>query len=123
MKPELQPDKRSKYTELLIGLMEQIREGFIAELKMNPDDAKKAAEIAIEMIREHAGGGLLYIGKGHLFAVTEKHWRIYNKFSGANHTQLAREFGVTERHIYSIIERCQGEVFEKSQLKLFAVNE
>ena len=112
-------EKRGKFSTLLAELADQIAAGYREELKMSPEDAKRAADMAIEMIRTHAGGGALYIAKGHLWAVTEKHRRIYRRFTGANHGQLAREFGLTERMIYTIVERVGREEFERKQCKLF----
>ena len=112
-------EKRGKFSQLLVELGEQITTGYMEELKMKAEDAKRAADMALEVIRAHAGGGALYIAKGHLFAVTEKHRRIYRRFSGVNHAQLAREFDLTERQIYSIIAMVGQEEFEKKQQKLF----
>lgn len=112
-------DKRGKFSSLLVELTEQIAVGFQEELKMSPEDARRAAELAMEMIKDHAGGGAIYIAKGHLHAITEKHRRIHRRFTGANHAQLAREFGLTERQIYTIVERVGREEFERKQIKLF----
>lgn len=118
-KPAPQSAKRGKFSEYLEGILAQIRDGFIAELKMEPGRARQAAEIAVEMIRENAGGGILYIAKGHLWAVTERHRTIYRRFNGHNHYELSQEFGLSERQIYTIVERCQQEEFGKKQMTLF----
>lgn len=112
-------ERRGKFSSLLSDLGDQITEGYIQELRMDAAAARRAANIALEMIRTHAGGGALYIAKGHLWAVTEKHRRIYRRFTGANHGQLAREFGLTERQIYSIIAAVGQEEFDRKQIKLF----
>lgn len=112
-------EKRGKFSQLLAELGDHIVAGYMEELKMPPEDAKRAADMALEVIRAHAGGGALYIAKGHLYAVTEKHRRIYRRFSGANHAALAREFDLTERQIYSIIAMVGQEEFDRKQCKLF----
>ncbi|GAC1453180.1 MAG: hypothetical protein PVSMB11_13410 [Desulfuromonadaceae bacterium] len=111
-------EKPGKFSALLTGLVDVISEGFSAELKMPAENARKAAEMAMEIIYNHSAGSALYIAKGHLWAVTEKHRRIYRRFTGANHTQLAREFDLTSRQIYSIIAMVGQEEFEKKQCKL-----
>lgn len=113
-----QSDKRGKFSALLAELAGRIAVGYVEELKMTPEDAKRAADLAMEMIRNHAGGGALYIAKGHLWAITEKHRRIYRRFTGANHAQLAREFDLTERQIYSIVAAVGEEEFQRRQCKL-----
>jgi Mor family transcriptional regulator len=112
--------KRGKYSEVLEIILGLICTEFIEELKMDPATARQAAELAVETLRTNAGGGGLYIAKGHLFAVTENHRRIYRRFNGSNHFQLAREFNLSERQIYTIVERCQQEDFGRRQMKLFA---
>lgn len=118
-KPTTDPTKRGKYSELLVGWGELIAADFVRELKMDAELARRASGIALEVIRANAGGGGLYVAKGHLFGITEKHRRIYRKFTGANHAQLAREFDLTERQIYSIIAMVGQEEFERKQCKLF----
>ena len=112
-------EKRGKFSTLLAELADQIAAGYIEELKFTPEEARRAAELAMEMIRAHAGGGALYIAKGHLWAVTKKHRMIYRRFTGANHAALAREFDLTERMIYSIVANVGREEFDKKQCKLF----
>lgn len=113
---------RSKFSEALIGILDQIAGALVKELKMEPGLARQAAEMSVEMIRETTGGGTLYVAKGHLYTITEKHRTIYRRFTGSNHFQLAREFDLTERQIYTIVERCQSEEFEKKQPSLFQQN-
>lgn len=112
-------DKRGKYTEVLEQLVISISAGFMEEFKDTATDARKRAEVAMSRIQEEASGTGIYIAKGHLWHISEKHRRIYRRFTGANHALLAREFGLTERQIYSIVERVGREEFEKKQIKLF----
>ena len=114
-KKPIDTTKRGKFSEALEGILSQISLAFVKELKMDPEQARKAAEVAVEMIRENAGGGVLYVAKGHLWAITETHRRIYSRFNGSNHFQLAKEFNLTERQIYAIVARCQEEKFNKEQ--------
>lgn len=111
--------RRGKFSEALIGILDQVSAALVKELKMEIPKARQAAEIAVEMIRETTGGGTLYVAKGHLYAVTEKHRTIYRRFTGDNHFQLAREFDYSERQIYTIVERCRAEEFNKRQPSLF----
>ena len=117
---KVQEAKRGKYSEVLEVILGLICTEFIEELKMASPLARQAAELAVEVLRSNAGGGGLYIAKGHLFAVTENHRRIYRRFNGSNHFQLSREFNLSERQIYTIVERCQQEDFGRKQMALFA---
>ncbi|NVN89600.1 MAG: transcriptional regulator [Desulfuromonadales bacterium] len=44
---------------------------------------------------------------------------MYKRFTGNNHAQLAREFGLAERQIYSIIAAVGQEELERKQCRLF----
>lgn len=112
-------NKKGKYAGILTELIDVVGAAYRAELKMPDDAAKVAAEMAIEAIKSHVGGTAIYFSKGHFYAVTEVHRRIYSRFSGNNHAQLAREFNLTERQIYSIVASVGQEEFERRQGKLF----
>ena len=112
-------EKRGKYTGMLQEWLDAITENYTSELKMEPGIARTAAELALATIQEHSAGCASYISKGHIWHISEKHRRIHRRFTGANHSQLAREFGLTERQIYTIVERVGREEFERKQGKLF----
>lgn len=88
------------------------------EMKLSVEDAQRAAGLVLETIRGRLSGSAAYFAKGHFFAITEKHRRIYRRFTGANHAPLAREFDLTERQIYNIIAAVEAEEFERRQQKL-----
>lgn len=111
--------KRGKYTEVLEQLVEGIAAGFIEEYKDSTEDARTRAELAMSRIQAEASGTGIYIAKGHLWHISEKHRRIFRRFSGNNHAQLAREFDLSERQVYSIIAAVGREEFDKRQCKLF----
>jgi Mor family transcriptional regulator len=114
-----QANKKGKFAGILTELVEVIADNYHQELRMAADDARRAAELAIESIKAHVGGSAIYFAKGHLWAITERHRAIYKRFTGANHAQLAREFNLTERQIYNIIALVGQEEFEARQGKLF----
>jgi Mor family transcriptional regulator len=111
--------KRGKFTELLEQLAVSIAEGYVEEFKLDPALARQLADLAMGIIQDNAGGGGIYVGKGHLWAVTQLHWRIYSRFTGDNHFALAQEFDKSERQIYTIVERCREIEFKRRQPDLF----
>jgi Mor family transcriptional regulator len=118
-KPQMDTTKRGKFTEVLEQLVAGIAGGFVEEFKDSIEVARKRAELAMSKIQAEASGTGIYIAKGHLWHISEKHRRIYRRFTGSNHAQLAREFDLTERQIYSIIALVGQEEFDKKQCKLF----
>lgn len=111
--------KRGKFGEVLEQWLVAIADGYVKEFGDPVEVAMKRAACAMGIIQANAGGGGVYVGKGHLWHITETHRRIYSRFNGANHAQLAREFNLTERQIYSIIAAIGEEEFERRQMKLF----
>lgn len=118
-KPLMDSSKRGKYTEILEQLVAGIAAGYVEEFKDSVEVARKRAELAMSRIQAEASGTGIYIAKGHLWHISEKHRRIYRRFSGSNHAALAREFDLTERQVYSIIAAVGQEEFDKKQCKLF----
>lgn len=113
------PARRGKYSEELEQIVADIATGYVQEFRDTPEVARKRAEMAMGRIQSQSAGCGLYISKGHLWYVDETHRRIYRRFTGANHKQLALEFGLSERQIYTIIERVGQEEFDRRQGKLF----
>jgi len=111
--------KRGKFTEVLEQFAAAIAEGYVAEFQDTPDAAKTRANFAIGVIQTHAKGTAIYIGQGHLWHVSELHRRIYRRFNGTNHAQLAHEFDLSERQIYNIIAAVEAEEFKRRQPDLF----
>lgn len=111
--------KRGKYTEVLVQLINSIADGLVEEFGYTPEEASLRALFVMDKIQAEASGTGIYIAKGHLWYISEKHRRIYRRFTGANHAALAKEFGLTERQIYSIIAAVGREEFDKKQQKLF----
>ena len=118
-KKQIDTSKRGKYTEVLEQLIAAITAGLVEEFGDTPEDARKRALLAMDRIQAEAAGTGIYIAKGHLWHISEKHRRIYRRFTGNNHAALAREFDLTERQIYSILAAVGQEEFERKQGKLF----
>lgn len=97
--------KRCKFNEVLQDTIDSSADIIVSDLGLPADIAIKSAEIVVSRLQELAGGEGIYISKGYLWAVREEHRRIYMRFTGSNHTQLAHEFGVSVRHIYDVVKR------------------
>ena len=118
-KKQIDTAKRGKFTEVLEQLVDGIAAGFMEEYKDTAEVARHRAELAMSRIQAEASGTGIYIAKGHLWHISEKHRRIYKRFTGNNHAALAREFDMTERQIYSVVAAVGQEEFERKQCKLF----
>ncbi|MCK9987640.1 MAG: hypothetical protein AzoDbin1_04112 [Azoarcus sp.] len=104
------------WREIAVNLYLQLR----ARRELAGDDAQ-AATLALELsegLRAEIGGSQPYLSKGQRYKETLRDRRILAKFTGHNHDVLAREFDLTPRQIYAIVERRAREDFERRQGRL-----
>ncbi|NMG48958.1 hypothetical protein GO613_12690 [Azoarcus communis] len=84
-------------------------------------DDTQAAHIALaltEGLRREIGGGQIYVPKGDEYELTARDREILDRFNGHNHEQLAREYDVTTRHIYRLLQRRIREEVKRRQAAL-----
>lgn len=103
-------------TQLLFSIAELVAD---ALTDVDPEQARQVGLAAADAVRRHFGGEQVYIPKGLALAISERDREIWRKFNGRNHLELAKEYGLTARQIYSIIARVKEEEFQKRQGKLF----
>lgn len=111
-------DSRAAYPELLADLADQVAIKCVS-LGIDPGQAADIGWQCAEHIREHWGGGGLYMPKGVAYELSQRDARIYQQFNGTNHTALARQYDLTEMRIYQIIKRARAAHVAKIQPALF----
>lgn len=94
-----------QYPEILADLAELIYVRLCEHL--SGDSAELLALDTTEAIRARFGGGLIYIPKGSDFARCQRNAAIVRKFSGNNHKELARQYGLGVAAIYDILANAQ----------------
>lgn len=72
-------------------------------IKRHQVDDSTAGKI-IEDIRKSFGGGQIYVRKKTAEKVKDCHAEIKKRFTGDNHTELSREFGLGTSQIYRFTE-------------------
>lgn len=85
-------------------------------------------KIVKELMREllvNWGGQQIYIkktdwGRG---KVSERDLEMYGRFNGRNHSDLAREYGITTQRVYEIIKIIHKIEVDKRQHPMFPVEE
>ncbi len=104
----------SKRSSLLKELRVEIRQRLSAA-RFAPDHADRAASIVVDTLREIYGGDAIYIPRGD----ETRDWQVWDEFNGHNHLELAKKFGITERHVYNIIAAIRPLAVAKEQGNLF----
>lgn len=112
---------KDRLNEPLRQFLDAFANGLAVEFGEQEERARKIADFAGHTLQQELGGtGTLYIPTGHFFYVAEVHKRIYKRWqAGVAIEALAREFDVTARQVYNIIEKINGEKFKKEQQTLF----
>ncbi len=94
---------------------------FILMQDYNQDEetAKKiGADVAMAFSKQ-CGGTQVYIPVGHAVKVSKRDMQIYEKFTGDNHNELAKEFGISVQWVYKVIKKVTKQMQDKQQPSLF----
>ncbi len=78
-------------------------------------DAACLSLVQLQVLANDMGGFGVYIAKGVMIHISERYNEIFDKFTGHNHDQLAREYGLTPMRIYQILKQVQLARFKKLQ--------
>ncbi len=74
-----------------------------------------ACSIASEVAKDW-GGMQVYVPKG----LSLRDIKIFQEFTGNNHMELARRYGLTEVRVYQILEKARESYIKKIQPDLFS---
>jgi Mor family transcriptional regulator len=70
-------------------------------------------------LAEHWGGQVISIPKDYHYKLSDLHLQIYTEFTGNNHMELVRKYGISLQWIYKLINRVHKREVNKRQQKLF----
>lgn len=91
----------------------------LVDAGIEPQRAQAIGENAAESVREHYGGTLMYLPKGHTMK-TRRRWRaIWDDFTGANHEALARKHGLNVKAVYKVLAIMREYNRKRTQLDMF----
>lgn len=98
-------DTRKPATALLSDLADHLTEKARQDLKIPKAQAREFGEDTTAYIADLWGGQILYIPKDLAGIICSRDAKIYAQFTGDNHSELAREFGLSFQHIHRIIKK------------------
>lgn len=110
--------------------MEQLRHELLSDLAAHVTQvlidhgidgrvADQAGTAAADHIADHWGGQLINIPKDYRYRIAERDLQMWSEFSGANHSDLARRYGMTLRGVYKVIRRVRSHLQTSQQDALF----
>lgn len=106
------------YPEVMREIAELVTRHLV-DVGIDPDRASAIGEAAAESVREHHGGTLLYLPKGHTMRTRRRWQAIWDEFTGTNHEALALKHGVNVKAVYKILGVMRAEQRKKTQGDLF----
>lgn len=107
-----------EYPELLADLAMQVH-AVLIHAGIEPEMASKIARDCAERVRQDWGGQIIYVPIGQGFETMQRWQEIWGKFKGDNYDELAREYELTEVHVYRIIARMREAERRARQSDLF----
>ncbi|WP_225307532.1 Mor transcription activator family protein [Nitrincola iocasae] len=88
---------------------------------IDTETATQVGAAIADHLCQHWGGQMITIPKDYRFGIAKRDAEIWAKFNGRNHSELAREFNMTTRGIYKVVERMRQR--DKTQPDFFAPND
>ena len=110
---------KSKGPELLVDLADHVSFTLVELLAMDQDKARQVGVEIADRMAAHWGGQNIYFPMGLSYKLSQRDRQIYDDFTGANHSELARKYGVSLQWIYKIVKTVRQEEMARRQGALF----
>lgn len=115
--PDLQAADK-KQDEVLRDLARIVTRHLVA-CDLDAARAEAIAESTAEEVREHFGGQIVYIAKGTSLKTHQRWERMWADFTGHNHADLARKYGMGVHGVYRVLAIMRAEHRRRAQPDLF----
>ncbi|MGV2287298.1 Mor transcription activator family protein [Trinickia sp. YCB016] len=110
---------KSKGPELLVDLAQHVAFTLAERLGLDAGKAEQAGREVADRMAAHWGGQNIYFPMGMSYKLSQRDRQIYDEFTGANHSDLARKYGVSLQWIYKIVKAVRQEENASRQRHLF----
>ncbi|MBB5017406.1 Mor family transcriptional regulator [Chitinivorax tropicus] len=95
---------RSKGPELLTDLAQHVAASLVELAKLDKDRSEQVGRVIADRMANHWGGQNIYFPMGLTQRTSDRDDQIYREFTGSNHAELARKYGVSLQWIYKIVK-------------------
>ncbi len=117
--PQRASEFKSKGPELLVDLAEQCSQALREKAGLDQAQADQVAREVADRMAAHWGGQNIYFPMGLSYRLSQRDRQIYDEFTGANHSDLARKWGVSLQWVYKIVKTVGAEEIARRQGDLF----
>lgn len=123
MSKRLSPLAEQRRNELFVQT-EGVVTAVLADHNVADSTAALAASAVTDMLAKNWAGQAFSFPKDYAWRLTQRDLEVYDKFTGNNHLELAREYGVRVNAIYKLIKRIrriaqeqagQGDMFRRRE--------
>jgi Mor family transcriptional regulator len=118
-KKNSQKNFKSKGPELLQDLADQCAQALTDLLGLEKEKAEQIGREIAERMASHWGGQNIYFPMGLTMHLSQRDQEVYEAFTGDNHGDLARQFGVSVQWVYRILKLKKAEDLAERQNPLF----
>lgn len=119
----LKGDFKSKGPELLVDLAEKCALALKDTAGLDDDKATQVGREIADRMAAHWGGQNIYFPMGLSYKLSQRDRLIFDDFTGANHSELARKYGVSLQWIYKIVKTVRQEEIARRQGDMFAATQ
>jgi Mor family transcriptional regulator len=112
-------DFKSKGPELLVDLAAQCAVTLHEIAGLDKDKAEQVGREIAERMATHWGGQNVYFPMGLSYKLSQRDRQIYDDFTGDNHSDLARKYGVSLQWIYKVVKTIRQEEIKRRQGDMF----
>lgn len=101
-------DRTDRFERKRAALYEEIvahTARLLTEVGVNEQGADLVANALADHLADQWGGQNFCFPKDHLRKLSQRELELYERYTGSNHGELAREYGLTERGVYKILAR------------------
>lgn len=110
---------KSKGPELLVDLADQCAQALVEISLLDKDKAADVGRQIADRMAAHWGGQNIYFPMGMSYRLSRRDRQIYDDFTGDNHADLSRKYGVSVQWIYKIVKAVQKEETIRRQPDMF----
>ena len=114
-----QKQHRSQGPELLIDLAQNIAHALAELIELDKERAEHVGQEIANRMAGNWGGQLIYFPIGTAIKLSARDLAIWNDFTGQNHSELARKYGVSLQWIYKIVKAMRQTDLARRQGGLF----
>ncbi|WP_440217218.1 Mor transcription activator family protein [Chromobacterium piscinae] len=111
---------RSKGPELLSDLSDHIAEALQELASIEREVGEQLGSEIANRMAAHWGGQNIYFPMGLSVRLSKRDRKIFEEFTGDNHGDLARKYGVSLQWIYKIVKAVRREEMESRQGDMFS---